>query len=94
VILTNGDTIHARHLSLSFRTAPTANPAGDEPASPWAAIDLSGTLAEVTRRVVAEVERRKIEQALSEAGGDRGRAAERLQVSYKTLVAKLKEYSL
>ncbi|MGB7218994.1 MAG: sigma-54 dependent transcriptional regulator, partial [Vicinamibacterales bacterium] len=93
VILTVGDTIHARHLSLSFRAAPAAA-AGDETPSPWTAIDLSGTLAEATHRVVAEVERRKVEQALQEAGGDRGRAAELLQVSHKTLVAKLKEYAL
>jgi DNA-binding NtrC family response regulator len=94
VILTGGDTIHARHLSLSFRTAPVAGPGSEEPASPWAAIDLSGTLADATRRVVAEVERRKVEQALHEAAGDRARAAELLQVSHKTLLAKLKEYSL
>ena len=44
--------------------------------------------------MLAEVERRKIEQALHEAAGNRGRAAEILQVSYKTFIAKLKEYSL
>ena len=48
-----------------------------------------GTLAEASRRVIAEVERRKIEQALKEAAGNRGRAAELLQVSYKMLIAKL-----
>ena len=38
------------------------------------------------------MERRKIEQALKEAGGNRGRAAELLQVSYKALLGqKLKE---
>jgi DNA-binding NtrC family response regulator len=94
VILTGGDTIHARHLSLSFRTAPGADPGSEEPVSPWAAIDLSGTLADATRRVVAEVERRKVEQALNDAAGDRARAAELLQVSHKTLVAKLKEFAL
>ena len=55
-------------------------------------IDLSGTLAEASRRVLAEVERRKIEQALKDAGGNRGRAAEVLQVSYKMFTAKLREY--
>ena len=44
--------------------------------------------------MVAEVERRKVEQALSDAAGDRARAAELLQVSHKTLVAKLKEFAL
>ena len=92
-ILTEGDTIHPRHLNLSFRSlAPTA--LGDEDAGPWSKVDLSGTLADVSRRAVSEVERRKIEQTLKEAAGNRGRAAELLQVSYKTLVAKLKEYGI
>ncbi len=91
VILTEGDTIHARHLNLSFRDA-TAAPATGDGDGPWAQIDLSGTLAEATRRVLTEVERRKIEQALEESGGNRGRAAELLQVSFKTFVGKLKDY--
>ena len=89
-ILTEGDTIHARHLSLSFRAAVPA--VADDDA--WSKIDLSGTLADATRRVVGEIERRKIHQALDEAGGNRGRAAEVLQVSYKMLLAKLKDYGL
>ena len=89
VILTEGDTIHARHLSLSFKDAA---PAADE--SPWSQIDLSGTLAGATQRVVAEVERRKIEQALKEAGGNRARAADVLQVGFKAFTAKLREYGL
>jgi DNA-binding NtrC family response regulator len=91
VILTEGDTIHARHLNLSFREVAAAPLAGADD-GPWAQIDLSGTLAEATRRVLTEVERRKIDQALQEAGGNRGRAAELLQVSFKTFVGKLKDY--
>jgi DNA-binding NtrC family response regulator len=88
-ILTEGDTIHSRHLNLSFRA-----PAVEEDVSPWSQIDLSGTLAEASRRVIGEVERRKIEQALKEAAGNRNRAAEMLQISYKILVSKLKDYGL
>src|SRR5689334_21702058 len=52
VILTDGDTVFPRHLNLSF-----AAPIQDEnPVSPWAHVDLSGTLTEVTRRVASEVE--------------------------------------
>src|SRR5438093_11713126 len=46
VILTEGDTIHARHLSLSFREAPLplSPTAGDD--NPWLRIELSGTMAD------------------------------------------------
>ena len=91
-ILTEGDTILPRHLNLSFR-GPTVAPAPEDE-SPWTKIDLSGTLTDATRRIVAEVERRKIEQALKEAAGNRGRAAEILQVSYKTFTGKLREHNL
>jgi len=91
VILTDGDTIHARHLNLMFREIGPA-PLTDE--SPWSRIDLSGTLAEASRRVLAEVERRKIREAIGDSGGDRGRAAGLLQMSYKTLVSKLKELGI
>jgi DNA-binding NtrC family response regulator len=91
-ILTEGDTIHPRHLSLSFRgPAPLA---AEEDASPWSKVDLSGTLADVSRRALGEVERRKIEMALKEAAGNRGRAAEILQISYKSFTTKLKEHGL
>jgi DNA-binding NtrC family response regulator len=90
-ILTEGDTIHPRHLNLSFHGGSMAA-AADEEAGPWSKIDLSGSLADATRRTVAEVERRKIEQALREAAGSKGRAAEILQVSYKAFTTKLKEH--
>ncbi len=92
-ILTEGDTIHPRHLNLSFRM-PVAVAPTDEDASPWSKIDLSGSLGDASRRVLAEVERRKIEQALKEAAGNRGRAAEILQISYKMFVSKLREFGL
>jgi DNA-binding NtrC family response regulator len=66
----------------------------EEDVSPWSQIDLSGTLAEASRRVIGEVERRKIEQALKEAAGNRNRAAEMLQISYKMLVSKLRDFGL
>jgi len=77
-ILTEGEeTIHPRHLNLSFRGPSLAAP--EEDGGPWAKIDLSGTLAEASRRTLIEVERRKIEQSLKEAAGSKGRAAELLQ---------------
>jgi DNA-binding NtrC family response regulator len=91
VILCDGDTIHPRHLNLSFRQAASTPPAA---ASPWEAIDLSGTMMDALRRVTAQVERRKVEQALREMAGNKQRAAETLQISYKTLLQKLKEYGI
>ena len=90
VILTEGDTIHARHLNLTFRDEPAAAPAE----GPWSQIDLAGSLPEMTRRIVAEAERRKIEQTLKDAAGNRNRAAEALQITFKQLLGKLKEYNL
>jgi DNA-binding NtrC family response regulator len=90
VILADGETLLPRHLNLSF-----AAPLTDEnPESPWAHVDLTGTLSEVTRRVTAEVEKAKIQEVLAEADGNKGRAAELLQISYKSLLAKLKDYGL
>jgi DNA-binding NtrC family response regulator len=91
VILTEGDSIHARHLSLSFRD-PAPQTAIDD--NPWSRIDLSGTLAQATARVVAEVERRKIQQALVESGGNKAKAADVLQVGFKSFTSKLRDHGL
>jgi DNA-binding NtrC family response regulator len=69
-------------------------PRGGSSTDPWDRIDLSGSLAEATTRAIGEVERRKVQQALGAAGGDRGRAADILQINFKTLEAKLRELRL
>jgi DNA-binding NtrC family response regulator len=56
--------------------------------------DTSGTLGQAAERAVALVERRKIADALAENDGNKTRAAETLGVSYKTLLTKVKDYSL
>ena len=88
MILCDGDTVHARHLNLSLR--PPSAPA----TSPWEQIDLSGTLGEAMSRIGAEVERRKIEQAIRDAGGNTQLAADMLQINYKSLLAKVKELGI
>jgi DNA-binding NtrC family response regulator len=90
VILADGDAILPRHLNLSFIEPPSSEP----PPGPWEQIDLSGTLTEATRRVMAEAEKRKIEQVLREADNNKGRAAELLGVTYKMLLLKLKEHRI
>jgi transcriptional regulator with PAS, ATPase and Fis domain len=101
VILCDRGTIQARHLSLSFRIQPPAEGVVDgsqvaEPvaASPFDQLDLSGTLNEAVRRVTAEVERLKVGQALRDAAGDKARAAEALQISYKSLLQKQREHGI
>ncbi|HEY7447999.1 MAG TPA: sigma-54 dependent transcriptional regulator [Vicinamibacterales bacterium] len=91
IILADGDTILPRNLNLSFR------PPREEAAAtldPWVHIDLSGTLSDASRRVLAEVERRKIVQTLAETEGNKVRASEILQVTYKTFLTKLRDYGI
>lgn len=83
VILADGDTLLLRHLSLPAPMTPS-------PRDPWEHIDLSGGLDETTSRVVAEVERRKIRDALTQSGQDLGRAADLLKVDYRSLLAKIR----
>jgi DNA-binding NtrC family response regulator len=90
VILAEGDAIQPRHLNLSFKSVEREA----EPPNPLAELDLSGSLAEATRRGLAVIERVKIEQVLKEADNSKGRAAELLQISYKAFLAKLKEHRL
>ena len=87
VILADGDVIHPKHLNLLAEDFSA-------PESPLAQLDLTGSLATVTQRAVIEVERLVIQQALTEANGDAMRAADRLQVGYKQLLAKMKTLGL
>jgi DNA-binding NtrC family response regulator len=61
---------------------------------PPTGLDLSGSLADVSRRAAAMAEKEKIRQVLADVAGDRAKAAEELQVSGKTLLAKMREYGL
>jgi len=89
VILTEGDTIHARHLNLSSRQV-----APPPVASPWDQIDLSGTIPDALRRVTEEVERRKIAQALQDCNGNKAHVADALHIGYKMLLQKMKTYGI
>jgi transcriptional regulator with GAF, ATPase, and Fis domain len=89
VILSDGEAIRPRHLSL----APD-RVAQERAVDPWDLIDLSGSLAEVMRRTATAIERRKIQQSLKAAAGDRAAAADILQISLKALLGKLKEHGL
>ncbi|HEX3083261.1 MAG TPA: sigma-54 dependent transcriptional regulator [Pyrinomonadaceae bacterium] len=56
--------------------------------------DLSGTLSDATDRAIRMIERQKIADVLAQHDGHKTRAAEALDVSYKTLLTKIKEYNL
>jgi two-component system response regulator AtoC len=57
-------------------------------------LDLSGTLTDVSNRASRAAEKVKIKQALELNNWNKTQAAEMLEVSYKTLLNKVKEYEL
>ena len=88
VILSDESEILPQHLSLGSDQVPAPT------VDPWDAIDLSGSLADASRRVLAEVERRKILEALRKAGSNTGRAADALRISHRALMVKMQEYGI
>jgi DNA-binding NtrC family response regulator len=88
VILCEGSEILPAHLNLSGPVpSQEASRVGD-------LVGLEGSLAEVAARASSLAEKEKIQMALEEAGGNKSRAALLLQVSYKTLLTKLKELQI
>jgi DNA-binding NtrC family response regulator len=57
-------------------------------------IPADGTPHEIAEAATRIAESRRIRQVLRQTGGNKTRAAEVLQVSYKTLLTKIKEYRL
>src|ERR1700736_3486680 len=91
VIRANGSEIDTAALQLpAARPEPEELPDGmlDEPFL-W-----EGPLEEVSQRAVTHVERFKIQVALRESKWNRTRAAEKLGVSYKTLLHKIRALGL
>lgn len=89
VILADHDGIRPEDLNLRLPSVPAKVPEiGPEP------FDWEGSLEEVTARAVTLVERTKILQALKEAHWSKARAAEKLGIAYKTLLAKARSLDL
>jgi DNA-binding NtrC family response regulator len=84
-ILADTSELQPRDLGLVANAAPDAKSFG---------FDLSGTLTDATERAVRMIEREKIAGVLAQHDGNKTRAAEALDVSYKTLLTKIKEYGL
>ena len=57
-------------------------------------VPIDGPLHEIAQAATRIAESRRIRQVLKQTGGNKTRAAEVLQVSYKTLLTKIKDYQL
>jgi DNA-binding NtrC family response regulator len=87
VILSEGKTIRSTDLNFAFQQRKR----GDDFTQ---FVDLSGSLTDVAARASRAVEKVKIKQALELSNWNKTHAAEMLEVSYKTLLNKVKEYEL
>lgn len=90
-ILADSDSLDAAALQL-----PAARPTSAQVPAGMLAESFSweGTLDDVTSRATRHIERYLIEAALRECKWNKTRAAEKLGVSYKTLLAKLRTLGL
>ncbi|HYP25256.1 MAG TPA: sigma-54 dependent transcriptional regulator [Blastocatellia bacterium] len=89
-ILARGQEIFPSDLNIS----PPAEYSSREQAALLDGFDMRGTLSDVSSRAQRLVERRKIDSTLKECDFNKSRTAERLGVSYKTLLTRIKELEL
>jgi DNA-binding NtrC family response regulator len=89
VILSDGKQIRPEDLNFAFQNKKALQ--DDDLVH---LLDLSGSLAEVSGRAARSAERLKIRQALELSNWNKTRASELLDISYKTLLNKVKEYHL
>ncbi|MCX7794334.1 MAG: sigma-54 dependent transcriptional regulator [Thermodesulfovibrionales bacterium] len=83
VLICEEDIIEKRHIE--FLIEPEREKKESIPLMP---------LKELSAIAVRDVEKRAIEQALKVSGGNKTKAASILQIDYKTLLTKIKEYGL
>lgn len=84
IILCDGKIITSEHISLSPVNVKTA----------LEMLPMDGTLEDAAKEALRLAETRRIKKALQETKGNKSRAAELLDVSYKTLLTKIKEYGI
>jgi len=85
VIYADGGVIRARDLGISESSIVDALCEN---------VPMDGPLHAVAEAATRIAESRRIRQVLKQTGGNKSRAAEVLQVSYKTLLTKIKDYQL
>lgn len=83
IILCDGNTIEPEHIVLS----PLSQNELDT-------LPLEGSLEDTAREALRIAETKRIKKALLETKGNKSKAAEILNVSYKTLLTKIKEYGI
>lgn len=82
----NDVELHAADLGLSANVRAAAAPETE--------ISLDGSLADISAQAVRTVEKAKIEATLRECKWNKAEAAQRLGISYKTLLTKIHAYGL
>jgi len=85
IILCEGDTITDDHIVLNRQMAVESSLRN---------LPADGTLEEVMKEATRIVETQRIAKALKDTRGNKTRAAELLQVSYKTLLTKIRDYGI
>jgi DNA-binding NtrC family response regulator len=80
IIMCEGQSLRAEHLNITEIHHEKVSP--------------DASLHEVSEAAVRVAEKARIECALRKTNGNKSRAAEILQVSYKTLLTKIKEYGI
>jgi DNA-binding NtrC family response regulator len=92
VLLAEGGVIGPAHLdALGMVGAPAPGTAGPERD---AEITESVSFKALVRQSVAETERRILLQVLRQTGGNKAKAARLLQIDYKTIRSKAREYGI
>ncbi len=85
IILCDGDTIFPEHMALNQRLSLEYS---------LKRLPSEGPLEHTAKEAARIAETQRIVRALKETRGNKSRASELLQVSYKTLLTKIKEYGI
>jgi two-component system nitrogen regulation response regulator GlnG len=90
VVLLADETIEAEHLALQRAAASL----GSYPVQTGQNGDGLLALRALVRHATATVERAALREALQRSGGNKAKAARLLQIDYKTIQTKIKEYGI
>lgn len=89
-VLLAEEIITEKHLDIKRSPVPGLAFTPRVQGAPW--LDLP--LKEIVRRSVDSVEKEILQQALKYTGGNKAKAARLLQIDYKTMHAKVKQYAI